>query len=391
MRILVINKYVPPEPAPTAALIGDLAMILRAKGAEVTHLGAEEGYRDNRPQGWRRWLHEIQLLLRLFWTGLTSKRPDCILCLSDPPGILFVAAILAKLKGTRLVHWAMDVYPDTAVALGEVRPGGLVHRLASSAMSFSYRSCQLIACLDCDMLEYLRMKDDPRAFISSPWPPLHIAFSEGSVAPRGERIQWMYSGNLGRAHEYETLLRAQKLLEDAGHPFELVFQGGGNAWTAARQLASDLGLQQCRWENYAPSDNLVPSLLQAHVLIATQRQEVRGLLWPSKLALLKLLPRPLVWVGPHEGAISTDLRNHSALNGVFAVGDFHALADWLALRINDFAKEAEVPFSPATLKPACLGIAHAEGEKWWSHLVQLLLPDSPDGAPLKATFSEEPA
>jgi hypothetical protein len=391
MRILVINKYVPPEPAPTAALIGDLAEILRSKGAEVSHLGATVGYRGARPQGWRRWLHEIQLLLRLLWAGMTSNRPDCILCLSDPPGVLFVAALLARLKGAKLVHWAMDVYPDTAAALGEVRRGSLVHRLAGLAMSFAYRSCKLVACLDTDMLRHLRLSEDPRAFISPPWPPLRIHLPDTPVTPTTSRIRWMYSGNLGRAHEYETLLRAQQVLEKAGLPFELVFQGAGNAWAAAQQLAADLGLQQCHWEGYASSENLVHSLLEAHVLVATQRQEVKGLLWPSKLAVLKLLPRPIVWVGPLDGSIAADLRSHDSQHGVFAVGDFRGLAEWLAQHGNHFAKAAGASFSPASLRPVCASIAEAEGEKWWSHLTRLLPPDSPDRTPLKVLPSGNPA
>lgn len=391
MRILVINKYVPPEPAPTADLIGDLAEILRAKGAEVSHLGAAVGYRDARPQGWRRWLHEIHLLLRLLWTGMTLNRPDCILCLSDPPGVLFVAALLAKLKGSKLVHWAMDVYPDTAAALGEVRTGSLVHRLSSRAMSWAYRSCKLVACLDTDMLRHLRLAGDPRAFISAPWPPLHIHLPDTPVTATSDRIRWMYSGNLGRAHDYETILRAQQVLEESGLPFDLVFQGGGNAWASARALAADLGLQQCQWEDYVSQENLVPSLLEAHLLIATQRQEVKGLLWPSKLAVLKLLPRPIVWIGPPEGSIAADLRTHGAQHRVFAVGDFRGLADWLAQHGPDYAKAASASFSPASLRPVCASIAQAEGEKWWFHLSQLVHPVSPDQAHMKVPLPGNPA
>jgi hypothetical protein len=285
----------------------------------------------------------------------------------------------------------MDVYPDTAAALGEVRAGSLVHRLVDRAMSFSYRSCELLACLDSDMLQHLHLKGDQRAFISPPWPPLQLSLTEEPVAPRSGRIRWMYSGNLGRAHEYETLLNAQKLLEDAGHPFDLVFQGGGNAWAAAKSLAAELGLQHCLWENYAPAENLVPSLLQSHVMIATQRQQLKGLLWPSKLAVLKLLPRPIVWVGPLDGSIAADLRSPGHQHGVFAVGDAEGLAAWLAQQANDLAEMSQTTFSPATLKPIFLSVAQEEGKKWWAQLTQLVQPDSPDGAPVKVPLSGKPA
>ncbi|QIF04499.1 glycosyltransferase family 4 protein [Roseimicrobium sp. ORNL1] len=391
MRILVINKYIPPEPAPTAVLVGDLTSMLEGMGAEVTHLGADVGYRGARPTGWRRWLNEIRLLLRLLGWGLFARRPDAILCLTDPPGVLFIAALLARVKSTRLVHWAMDVYPDTAVALGEIRAGSIVHTLANRAMSFGYATCDLIACLDEDMLARLRVQGKVQSFISAPWPPLHIKLPEELVAPKPGRIRWMYSGNLGRAHEYETLLRAQKRLEEAGQPFDLVFQGGGNAWPAARALAAELGLQHCHWEAYAPSDNLVSSLLQAHVLIATQRQEVRGLLWPSKLAVLKLLPRPIVWVGPLDGSVATELKRQDKHHGIFVVGDSQGLATWLENQAEDLAAGSKVSTTPAELQLACSKVAESEGEKWWTHLAQLLQQDTLDGATMKAPLSRKPS
>jgi hypothetical protein len=201
----------------------------------------------------------------------------------------------------------------------------------------------------------------------------------------------MYSGNLGRAHEYETLLRAQRLLEDAGQPFDLIFQGGGNAWAAARSRAAELELHHCHWETYVPTEDLVSSLLQAHVLIATQRQEVKGLLWPSKLALLRLLPRPIVWVGPQDGSIAQDLESLRTHHETFAVGDFNGLAAWLSHRANDFHKLSTAPFSTGPLRAACLSAAQAEGDKWWSHLTRILPPDASDGTHLEISLPGKPA
>jgi hypothetical protein len=91
-----------------------------------------------------------------------------------------------------------------------------------------------------------------------------------------------------------------------------------------------LGLKQCQWQNYAPEDGLLESLLQADVLIATQKESMLGLLWPSKLAVLQLTGRPILWVGPATGQIGASLRADSAKNGVFAPGDAAAIAQWIS-------------------------------------------------------------
>jgi glycosyltransferase involved in cell wall biosynthesis len=158
--------------------------------------------------------------------------------------------------------------------------------------------------------------------------PLSTHHSPLSTPP--SQRTWLYSGNLGRAHEYKDLLEAQRLLESSGAPWQLVFQGSGPCRNEAQALASQLGLKNCLWQPYAPSDQLLPSLLAADVLIASQKESLQGLLWPSKLALMTLTARPILWLGPTQGQIATDLATASPLNGLFSPGHPEAIAQWLS-------------------------------------------------------------
>ena len=110
---------------------------------------------------------------------------------------------------------------------------------------------------------------------------------------------------------------------------QLVFQGGGPGTHAARSLAEELGLRRCEWKTYVPEQQLVSSLLEHDVLIVTQRPETRGLLWPSKLGLVTALPRALLFIGPTDGAIAAELRQHHPHAGIFAPGNHAAVAAWL--------------------------------------------------------------
>jgi hypothetical protein len=142
-----------------------------------------------------------------------------------------------------------------------------------------------------------------------------------------ERI-WVYSGNLGRAHEWRTLLDAQRAVEEAGGEWRLLFQGGGPSWPAAKETAEGLGLKRCDWRAYVAEDELPASLLAADVLVVTQKPETCGLLWPSKLALVTSLPRAILWVGPTDRAIARELKGMPQA-GVFAPGDADGVAKWL--------------------------------------------------------------
>lgn len=342
MHVLLLNKFTPPDPAPTARLLGELGQGLKERGWEVTHRSAGGSYHQGTSSGgWRRWAREAWAHGRLLLAGLAVPRPDVIICLSDPPGLVFTAALVSTLRGVPLAHWVMDVYPQIAAALGEVAPTNPAYRLLQFAVQFGYRRCQLIGCLDSDMARALELSGDKKLLISPPWPPVPImgglrdeAAPHTPPATPVRSFRWLYSGNLGRAHDFETLLEAQSILESEGHDVKLIFQGRGPQLQQAKQRAVILGLKGCEWLDYAPDDRLLDSLLSADVVVATQKPQTQGLLWPSKLAVLKHLGRPLLWIGPKDGDIARMLRQECPHAAIFAPGEAIGISVWLKQRLE---------------------------------------------------------
>jgi len=215
--------------------------------------------------------------------------------------------------------------------LGEV-PDGTVARLFSAATRWAYRGADCVVALDEDMAARLKGYG-VSARIIPPWvfESLLKARAAQPLVRSLESLEpiWLYSGNLGRAHEWQSLLDAQRLLEASGAPWRLVFQGGGPSWSAAQEYARQAGLTRCDWRPYVPEDQLPASLLAADVLVVTQKPETCGLLWPSKLSLVTSIPRPILWVGPTDRAIARDLARLPQA-GIFAPGDAAGIAKWLA-------------------------------------------------------------
>lgn len=375
MRVLLVNQFVPPDDAPTARLLGDLARGLEAAGWEVSFLGGNRGYRGKPVAGWRRWWRDLRTHARLLAGGLTRLRPDFIVCLSDPPALVFTMAIVAGLRSATLIYWPMDVYPRIAAALGEISGESLVYRLVQGATAWGESRCSRIVPLDEDMRREFCGSVHPDTPAIAPWPPA-IPVPERTGARPGGRVCWTYSGNLGRAHDYETLLRAQRILEDRGAPFDLVFQGGGAARESARRMAADLGLRHCAWRDYVDESRLVDSLLEANLLIVTQRVETRGLLWPSKLALIEVLPRPVAWVGPTDGATAARLRASGRLAGIFNPGDSAGLAGWLLEHLGELQQVPSLPFVAEAAKKS-LDNARETGIKCWNDVLAAAAPARP--------------
>ncbi len=327
VRFLFLNQYFPPDPAPTGLLFRELGDHLSALGHEVESIASGQNYRADKSR--KRMVRETRALTSIFFRGLRARRPHVVISGTSPPCLLVAAALVAKWHRAKSVHWSMDLYPELALALGEMRPG-ILARCLESLMGWAYRRTDRVVALDEDMALHLQQYG-VKAEVIAPWLPAPAA-AEADLStihhPSSAIPAWIYSGNLGRAHEWTTLLEAQALLEKRGSPWRLIFQGGGTARPFAQARARELNLTRCEWKDYASENELRASLLACHAVVATQKPETRGLLWPSKLALLRDLPRPLIWVGSLEGAIARELRTWPHA-GVFAPGQARELADWM--------------------------------------------------------------
>jgi glycosyltransferase involved in cell wall biosynthesis len=340
MRILFLNQYFPPDPAPTGVLFREVADEFVRLGHEVDFVDAGQVYREGQRKAGRM-KRELTALRRMLREGCARSRADVVISGSSPPCLAVVADRVARKHGAAHFHWAMDVYPEIAVELGEVRRGSLVGRVAGWAMRRAYRRARGVVALDADMAACFRGYGVEPVCIR-PWVPRTVIEALPGERKPETPWTWIYSGNLGRAHEWETLLRAQELIEARGVDARLLFQGGGPSWPAAQALALKIGLRRCEWHGYVPEADLPASLLRCQVLIATQLPAVRGLLWPSKLALISAMPRGILFVGPPDGAIARELRGLGNA-GVFAPGDADGVAGWIQdQRANPVATPWEV-------------------------------------------------
>lgn len=325
MRILFLNQYFPPDPAPTGVLLREVVDELAAAGHEVDFVAARQDYRGGQQRGGRM-RREFAALVRMLLDGMRRPRADVIFSASSPPCVLVVATLLALWHRAKSVHWVMDLYPEIAVALGEVREGFLA-RTIKCVMGWCYQRAAAVVVLDADMAERLAGYG-VTAKVSRPWVFRSILEAPMPEVAESEPWTWLYSGNLGRAHEWETVLLAQAQLEARGVDVRLVFQGGGPSWPRAQERARELKLARCEWHDYAPEDRLRESLLRARCCVVTQRPEVCGLLWPSKLGLVLTLPRPILFIGPVEGAIARDLGTYPHARA-FPPGSVGEVAAWI--------------------------------------------------------------
>jgi glycosyltransferase involved in cell wall biosynthesis len=158
-----------------------------------------------------------------------------------------------------------------------------------------------------------------------------------------------YSGNLGRAHEIETLLEAANLIESGQHeqvdaidpgnqsdhkPVHWLFIGSGAQTDRLKQLVDDRGLRSFSFKPYQPRDQLAQSLSVADVHLVSLRPALEGLIVPSKYYGIAAVGRPAIFIGDRDGEIARIL---DSCDGGIAVDEGDA--ETLAATITNLARE----------------------------------------------------
>jgi glycosyltransferase involved in cell wall biosynthesis len=116
-----------------------------------------------------------------------------------------------------------------------------------------------------------------------------------------------YSGNIGRVHEFDTILDAgEKLKNDANIVF--LFIGGGAQRDRIEEDARRRGLKNIMFKPYQPREQLALSLTVPDVHLISLQPSLEGLIVPSKFYGIAAAGRPTIFIGSKNGEIPQLLR-----------------------------------------------------------------------------------
>ena len=205
------------------------------------------------------------------WKGLSAKRPDIVLCMTDPPVIADVALVIARRFGAPLVVLSEDVFPEIAVLLKRIENPAVVGALGAAIRFYLERADRVVAIGE-TMRERLERKGvrpdrlrvipnwvDTRALVEQP--------RENAWARRAglaDRFVVMHSGNVGYAQDLDALVRAATFLRDVDS-LAIAIVGEGARRDELMALAALLETDQVQFLPYQSRESLAESLSCAHV------------------------------------------------------------------------------------------------------------------------------
>jgi glycosyltransferase involved in cell wall biosynthesis len=261
------------------------------------------------------------------WQVWKLGRADAVVSMTDPP--LQVAAVtLASCRAKKRIHWAQDVYPELAEELGVLRKGSAFAGILRAVSTWALRRQDEIVVVGRCMRDRLLQRgiDAGKIDVIPNWSSV-TPVSEEQVKSMRDRLGWsgkfilLYSGNIGLAHDFETLVGAAKLLE--GSEVQIVFAGAGPRLEEVKQAAA--GLAHVAFLPPQPKESLPTFLATADAHLVSVRAGVEGLVVPSKAYGIFAARRPILYVGGADSEVAS-LIAETGCGVVIANGDVAGLA-----------------------------------------------------------------
>lgn len=315
-NVLIVTEFFPPDFAATGQLIEELSQNLNQLGLSIHVFTGQPGYAFQKDQAAaqetvagvhvrrsrvsRIWPHRIRgkainsLLFCLrasVYLIREARHHDILLFTTAPPYLSVIGTLIHRLTGVPYVCLIYDLYPDVAVELSVISRHHIVVQLWNYLNGWIWQRSRHIVVLSSTMKERV-LSHCPG--VSDRISIIHNWADPDWIQPLLKQDNWfiqehqipglftvLYSGNLGRCHDTDTILET---LESLRHdPVQFVFIGGGAQRTWLMNQIQKRQLSNCRFLPYQDRHTLPFSLTAGDLTLVSLRAGMEGLIAPSKV------------------------------------------------------------------------------------------------------------
>lgn len=368
-KTIFINRYFHPDHSATSQLLSDLAFDLADRGQDIHVITGGQLYNDaqaslpdeeiirgvrvhrvrtsrfGRAQLAGRLLDYLTFYIGATWVLWRLMQPgDVAVTKTDPPMMSVCAAWVVKRKRGVLVNWVQDLFPEVATSM-DVYGARCAAPMLKRLRNGSLRQGRHNVVLGEIMAGRLRDEGVPSDQITviENWADGEaiqpVAKAENPlVAEWGLEGKFVvgYSGNMGRVHEFKTMIDAAEQLKD-DRKIEWVFIGDGIARRWLEQEVARRGLKNVQFRPYQPASHLRWSLSVPDVHVISLRPNLEGLIVPSKFYGVAAAGRPIIHLGDPDGEIARILHREQC-GWAFCIGEVAPFAQCI-VRLSQVTAE----------------------------------------------------
>ncbi|MCP6759282.1 MAG: glycosyltransferase family 4 protein [Fischerella sp. CENA71] len=368
IKLSVMTQFFPPDYAATGQLLEELTRQLGYLGVDIEVFTSQPGYafksshapsiqelgkvlvqRSRTAQLWPgrirgKAVNGVLFTLRAALHLLKNGRRFNLLLLTTAPPFLPILGYLAH-TWFRLPYVCIlyDLYPDIAIALNVISKDHWIAKLWRKLNKLVWQKSKAIIVLSPAMkmrVATICPQVEDKIFVIHSWgdPDLivPIAKQENWFAWKHNlvnKFSVVYSGNMGRCHDMDTILETAKLLQD--EPIQFVFIGSGAKKEEVIKEVNRLGLQKnFVFLPYQDKEVLPYSLTAGDLSLVSVDEGMESLVAPSKLYPALATGRPVAVICS-EYSYLRQMITQANCGDTFENGDSHGLAEFIRLLSQD--------------------------------------------------------
>ena len=334
-KIAIITQYFYPSYAATAQLMTDLATGLSQKGYHVDIFTGSQA--DHTKPA----LSNLLTVQRAFSpiassTSILSKgissiffllgglkyllfslpHTTTLLIASNPPYAGLLGTIFKIICGGKYYFLLQDIFPESAVMSGILQKNSFSFIFFSKLNYLTYKFADKILVLSTSMQCFLENKYPElkhKIKVIENWALENIIGcdkQENDFAKQhnfDKNFTVLYSGNLGRLHDIETITEAAKILKDS--PIQFVFIGAGAKTKLVEKAIQTDGLKNIILLPYQSREVLPLSLTACDISLVSLIPGAESIVAPSKLYGMLAAGRGIIAISATNSYIDKLLTN----------------------------------------------------------------------------------
>lgn len=269
---------------------------------------------------------------------LTRDSKERVVLFSNPPVLIFFVWFCSLIRGFSYSTIIYDTYPDVLTAMGFGGPAGILVKIWRILNRLAYERAFAVITIGDVMAAVIAKQFDSRrtaagkVLVSRTW------VNTSLIRPRSQaenpfiskhklaaRMTALYSGNMGVAHDLETILGAARLLADSPE-IEFLLIGSGSGFPAIQTAAKTMSnVKVLPWQ---PEEDLPLIWASAQVAFSSQKPGTEQCAFPSKTAFALSAGCAVVALTGRPSDLA-EIVERNRCGEVVSMGDSEALANCL--------------------------------------------------------------
>jgi glycosyltransferase involved in cell wall biosynthesis len=240
-----------------------------------------------------RFLSWIRYFLKAIIIVLKQRQKPVLFIVSNPPFSGLIGLFFKIIRNQRYMVLIYDIYPDVLISIGRLKKG-FVADAWNSFNRLILKHASLVITIGHDMACQIEKKlgfqgEHPeKVIVIPPWADVDIIKpipkSENWFAKKyglTDKITVLYSGNMGKTHDIESILEVAKELK-AHKKLHFLLIGEGEKWTLAEETIKRSALENVTLLPFQSEDTLPYSFTTGDIGVVAYLPGTEGYMIPSK-------------------------------------------------------------------------------------------------------------